>query len=298
MGCVQGVCCAADELRLDYGHHVAHSDLQTAGHHDVRTDPNNTRYNDLFIRIGKWKLLAADPVHQIDMKTRRREFEANNRRIELQYLKGRADALGTSISGHVSPRATPWKLDVQNLETMEIHRYHPLGQEPDLAPIITRPALTPSRPGHHVEDPSEYQAKFEVSPEHADDWADHLMQGSEQDWWRQTLTSELETIGQHAFEWKKKVKQLKHGWASEAVKLHAQQQHDRLFRERDNMIKQMNEMTRPAGSWRRHDPSRFNDRDEMVSDCRAYNHWPWPWHELDADQRFAIDCGVAGATPS
>ena len=19
---------------------------------------------------------------------------------------------------------------------------------------------------------------------------------------------------------------------------------------------------------------------EMVSDTRAYNHWPWPWHEL------------------
>ena len=33
---------------------------------------------------------------------------------------------------------------------------------------------------------------------------------------------------------------------------------------------------------------------EMVSDTRAYNHWPWPWQELDGDQQFAIECGVAG----
>ena len=33
---------------------------------------------------------------------------------------------------------------------------------------------------------------------------------------------------------------------------------------------------------------------EMVSDTRAYNHWPWPWAELEADQQFAVNCGVAG----
>ena len=142
MGCVQGVCCAADELRLDYGPHVRHIDAPApAGHHDLRTDRNATGYNDLFIRIGKWKLVAADPVHQIDIRSRRREFEDNNRKVELQYLKGRSDAFGTDISGHVSPRKAAWKLDIQNLETMEIHRYHPLGQEPALAPVMTRPAL-------------------------------------------------------------------------------------------------------------------------------------------------------------
>ena len=34
--------------------------------------------------------------------------------------------------------------------------------------------------------------------------------------------------------------------------------------------------------------------DQMVYDTRAYNHWPWPWAELDGDQKRAIECGVAG----
>ena len=28
--------------------------------------------------------------------------------------------------------------------------------------------------------------------------------------------------------------------------------------------------------------------------ARAYNHWPWPWEELDGDQKQAVICGVAG----
>jgi hypothetical protein len=32
----------------------------------------------------------------------------------------------------------------------------------------------------------------------------------------------------------------------------------------------------------------------MVADTRAYQHWPWPMHELDSDQKFAVECGVAG----
>lgn len=32
----------------------------------------------------------------------------------------------------------------------------------------------------------------------------------------------------------------------------------------------------------------------MLSDARAYSHWPWSWAELDGEQRFAVECGVAG----
>jgi len=32
----------------------------------------------------------------------------------------------------------------------------------------------------------------------------------------------------------------------------------------------------------------------MVRDACAYQHWPWPWADLDAEQRLNVQCGVAG----
>lgn len=33
---------------------------------------------------------------------------------------------------------------------------------------------------------------------------------------------------------------------------------------------------------------------EMPPDIRAYHHWPWPWAELDRDQKTSIEWGIAG----
>ena len=33
---------------------------------------------------------------------------------------------------------------------------------------------------------------------------------------------------------------------------------------------------------------------QMASDGRAFQHWPWPWADLDGEQQWCIEIGVAG----